>query len=117
MLNLLTNARQAIGERGTISIKLSLDAQHSQVVCTIRDSGCGISPQVLPKIFDRFFTTKSGPDSSGKGGNGLGLSMCREIIESAQGRIRVESAVGKGTAFTIRIPVARIETQSARQSA
>ena len=52
------------------------------------------------------FTTKSGPDSSGKGGTGLGLAMCREIIEAHQGRIRVESTVGKGTAFTLKLPVA-----------
>lgn len=109
LLNLLTNARQAIGERGTITLKLSYDTHSSQVICVIRDTGCGIPANVLPKIFDRFFTTKSGPDSSGKGGTGLGLSMCREIIEQSSGRIKVESSVGKGTAFTIRLPVARIE--------
>ena len=61
----------------------------------------------LPKIFDPFYTTKSGPDATGKGGTGLGLSICREIIEAHHGRIRVESTVGKGTAFTLKIPVAK----------
>lgn len=117
LLNLLTNARQAIGERGSIIIKLAFDSQQSQVVVTLKDTGCGIQPEVLPKIFDKFFTTKSGPDSSGKGGTGLGLSLCREIIETAGGRIRVESAIGKGTAFTIRLPVAKMDSKDTRRSA
>jgi two-component system, NtrC family, sensor kinase len=115
LLNMLTNARQAIGERGTISIKVSFDSPTAHLVCTIRDSGSGIDPSILPKIFDRFFTTKTGPDVSGKGGTGLGLSLCRDIIEAAKGRIRVESAIGKGTAFTIRLPIAKAE--AVKQSA
>ena len=62
--------------------------------------------QCCRKIFDSFFTTKKGPDASGKGGTGLGLSMCREIIEAHHGRIRVDSTVGKGTAFTLKLPAA-----------
>ena len=73
----------------------------------VRDSGCGMAPETLRRIFDPFFSTKSGPDSSGKGGTGLGLSMCRDIIEAHHGRIRVESTLGKGTMFTIKLPVAR----------
>jgi signal transduction histidine kinase len=76
------------------------------VVLTVRDNGAGIPKEVLPKIFDRFFTTKSGPDASGKGGTGLGLTACKQIIDEHRGRIRVESTVGKGTAFSIRFPVA-----------
>ena len=60
----------------------------------------------MPRIFDSFFTTKSGPDASGKGGTGLGLSICRDIIEAHHGRIRVDSTVGKGTAFTLKLPTA-----------
>ena len=73
----------------------------------IRDNGCGIPADKLPRIFELFYTTKSGPDASGKGGTGLGLSMCRDIIESHHGRIRVDSTVGKGTAFTLKLPVAK----------
>lgn len=104
LLNLLTNARQAIGERGTIRVTVHHDAEAHHVVLTVRDDGCGISAENLPKIFEPFFTTKSGPDASGKGGTGLGLSSCREIIERHQGKIRVESSVGKGTAIIIRLP-------------
>ena len=61
-------------------------------------------PTSCRRIFDRFYTTKSGPDASGKGGTGVGLSMCREIIEQHQGKIRVESTLGLGTAFTLKLP-------------
>ena len=67
----------------------------------VRDNGCGIPADKLPRIFESFYTTKSGPDASGKGGTGLGLSMCRDILESHHGRIRVDSTVGRGTAFTL----------------
>ncbi len=106
-LNLLINARQAMPSGGRIAIKLLHDVENDMVDLVVRDNGSGIPPDVLPKIFDSFFTTKKGPDASGKGGTGLGLSMCREIIESHHGRIRVESSVGKGTAFTLKLPVAK----------
>ena len=104
LLNLLTNARQATPEGGSIKVKLATEPKTKMVVITIRDSGSGIAPDMLPKIFEPFFTTKSGPDASGKGGTGLGLSACKEIVENHNGRIRVQSTVGKGTAFSIRIP-------------
>jgi signal transduction histidine kinase len=104
LINLLTNARQAIGESGSIKIRLTYDQEAHQVVLMVRDSGKGIPPDLLPKIFEPFFSTKAGPDASGKGGTGLGLSACREIIEEHQGKIRVESSLGKGTAFHIRLP-------------
>ncbi|MCU0713074.1 MAG: ATP-binding protein [Pirellula sp.] len=104
LLNLLTNARQAIGESGLIKIKIAHETSSNSVVLSVRDSGCGIEKDVLPRIFKPFFTTKSGPDSSGKGGTGLGLSACKEIVENHNGRIRVESTVGKGTAFSIKFP-------------
>ncbi len=106
LLNLLTNARQAMPQGGRILIRLAYDAASNTIELTVRDNGAGIAQEHLRRIFDPFFTTKSGPDASGKGGTGLGLSACREIIESHQGRIRVESTVGKGTAFTIKLPPA-----------
>lgn len=106
LLNLLTNARQAMPRGGRILIRIAPDAAANTVDLTVRDSGSGIPPEALPRIFDRYFTTKSGPDASGKGGTGVGLSACREIIEAHQGRIRVESTVGVGTAFTLKLPVA-----------
>jgi signal transduction histidine kinase len=107
LLNLLINARQAMPNGGRVVIKILHDTEQDTVDLSVRDNGCGISPEHLRRIFDRFFTTKSGPDASGKGGTGLGLAMCRDIIEAHQGRIRVESTVGKGTAFTLKFPVVR----------
>jgi signal transduction histidine kinase len=106
LLNLLINARQAMPGGGRLTIALRHDASSGMVELAVRDTGAGIAREKLPHIFERFYSTKTGPDSSGKGGTGLGLAMCRDVIESHQGRIRVESTVGKGTAFTLKIPVA-----------
>lgn len=107
LLNLLINARQAMPDGGRIVIRAAHDASTGTVDLTVRDTGCGISSDKLRHIFDRFFTTKKGPDASGKGGTGLGLAMCRDIIEAHNGRIRAESTVGKGTAITLRLPAVR----------
>ncbi|HEY2883100.1 MAG TPA: ATP-binding protein [Pirellulales bacterium] len=107
LLNLLINARQAMPNGGGILIKLGFDAATNTVELVVRDSGSGMPPDVMRRIFDPFYSTKAGPDASGKGGTGLGLSMCRDIIEAHHGRIRVESSVGKGTAFTIKLPTAQ----------
>jgi signal transduction histidine kinase len=110
LLNLLINARQAMPSGGRILIKLGLDAEGEMVELVIRDYGCGIPADKLPHIFEAFYTTKKGPDASGKGGTGLGLAMCKDIIDAHHGRIRVDSTVGKGTAFTLKLPVARVGT-------
>ena len=114
LLNMIINARQAMPGGGRLIIKLSHDPKEDMIDVVIRDTGCGIPPDVLPRIFDPFFTTKNGPDSSGKGGTGLGLSMCKEVIEAHHGRIRVESTVGKGTAFTLKLPTV---TKAAKRTA
>ena len=104
LLNLATNARQAMPSGGELLVRVSYDETAELVDLTVRDTGSGIPREQLPKIFDRYFTTKSGPDATGKGGTGVGLSACREIVEAHNGRIRVESSVGKGTSFTVRLP-------------
>jgi signal transduction histidine kinase len=107
LLNLLINARQAMPSGGRVLIKLEHDAAAGTVDLTVRDTGSGIAAEKLPRIFDSFYTTKSGPDDSGKGGTGLGLSACKQIIDAHRGRIRVNSTVGKGTEFIIKLPVAQ----------
>ena len=106
LLNLLVNARQAMPQGGRLILRLSHDPGAGLVDMMVRDTGCGMTPEVMRRMFEPRFSTKSGPDETGKGGTGLGLSACREIIEAHKGRIRVESAPGKGTAITIRLPVA-----------
>jgi signal transduction histidine kinase len=113
LINLLINARQAMPNGGHVCIRLSYDPTQNTVDLMVRDTGSGIAGDKLPRIFDRFFTTKSGPDASGKGGTGLGLAFCRDVIEAHQGRIRVESTLGKGTAFTLKLPVAKQPESSA----
>jgi len=97
-MNLLLNAGQAITGRGDIWISTS--AQGNRVSVAIKDNGSGIPQKDLPKIFDPFFTTKKVGE-----GMGLGLSIAYGIIEKHGGRIRVTSQVGKGTEFTVELPV------------
>ncbi|MCA9263216.1 MAG: sensor histidine kinase [Planctomycetales bacterium] len=106
LLNLMINARQAMPNGGELRIRLTHDAAENTVNLQIRDTGSGIPQDQLPRIFDAFFSTKRGPDATGRGGTGLGLCACRDIIQAHGGRIRVESTVGVGTAFTIKIPAA-----------
>lgn len=112
LFNLLINARQAMPQGGRLLVRLGCDSEMSMIELTVRDTGCGMPPETLRRIFEPFFSTKSGPDASGKGGAGLGLSACRDIIEAHQGRIRVESSVGRGTQFTIKLPAFRNEAPS-----
>lgn len=106
LMNLLINARQAMPQGGQIILRLRAAQNEPWVELSVIDQGKGIPADKLPHIFDPFYSTKDHPDASGKGGTGLGLSMCRQIIEAHQGRIRVESRVGKGTSFTLKLPVA-----------
>ena len=110
LINLLVNSRQASPSGGTIAVKLRrCEDDPNYVEIVVRDHGTGISKEKLPHIFDMFYSTKNGPDATGKGGSGLGLPTCKRIIEDHGGKIRVESAIGKGTSFTIRLPVAKEE--------
>ena len=107
LLNLLINARQAMPKGGQIVLKLSHDAKLNTVDLLVRDNGSGIEPEKLKRIFDPFFSTKKGPDETGKGGTGVGLSSCRDIIEAHKGKIQVASTIGRGTAFTLKLPAAK----------
>ena len=82
LLNLLINARQSMPDGGTILIRLQPSRESGFVELVVRDSGSGIPRESLPRIFDAFYTTKEGPDDSGKGGTGLGLAACKEIIDA-----------------------------------
>ena len=98
LLNLMLNAEQAMPEGGSMTFQAVMDGNN--VVLSLIDTGKGIPPETLPKIFDPFFSTKAG-------GSGLGLATTKKIIAAHQGTIAVESEVGKGTKFTIRLPAAQ----------
>lgn len=103
LLNIINNAIDAIGKDGTISIISNLIAGEVRIV--IQDDGSGIPEDMLSQIFEPFFTTKE----TGKG-TGLGLSITYGLVKKLGGDITVRSNVGKGTAFTITLPV-KVEKQ------
>lgn len=98
-VNLITNACQAMQPGGAVYLSTRREGQ--EAVARVRDTGSGIEPKHLPRIFDPFFTTKS----EGKG-TGLGLSIVQGIVEAHGGHMGVESTLGEGTTFTIRLPLA-----------
>jgi signal transduction histidine kinase len=106
LLNLVINARQAMPQGGTLRVRVGHDSTGKFAEVSVNDTGVGIAPTDLRRIFEPFFTTKTGPDSSGQGGTGLGLSVCRDIVEAHKGRIRAESRPGEGSTFTLRLPTA-----------
>lgn len=103
LLNLIINARQAMPRGGRLKIDLRENPRTQMIEIRVSDTGAGIPLDQLRLIFEPFYTTKE-PDEHGHGGTGLGLSVCRQIIEQHQGRIRVESLVGKGSTFTVKLP-------------
>ena len=103
VINLVRNAVQATAENGTITVIIS--ANDSRALIDITDNGCGIPPEQQELIWQPFFTTK------GETGTGLGLDICRRIIEGHHGRISCRSEVGVGTTFTIELPLEEGATQ------
>ncbi|MCD6582157.1 MAG: response regulator [Desulfuromusa sp.] len=101
-VNLMVNAAQAIEDQGVITV--ATRQEKDWAVVEISDDGSGISPENLERIFEAFYTTKE----VGKG-TGLGLSICHDILQKHQGTISVESEIGEGTRFTIKLPLSEEE--------
>jgi signal transduction histidine kinase len=96
VLNLFINAQQAMSEGGELMIRT--DRQQNDAIIQINDTGSGIAPDRLPHIFDAYY-------SSRPRGSGLGLPTAKKIVEAHSGTIKVDSEPGKGTSFTIRLPI------------
>jgi len=99
LVNLITNAVDAIGMDGKVTIATRESDDSKRAVVEVRDTGSGIDPEILGKIFEPFYTTK-GPER----GTGLGLPVVREIVASYGGQLAVESKVGHGTTFRFDLP-------------
>jgi signal transduction histidine kinase len=102
-MNLVMNAKQAIAKEGEIRIRtryVPSEGTGGVVYVDVEDTGCGIQPKDLSRIFDPFFTTKSTGE-----GTGLGLSVSYGIVKNHGGDILVQSEPGKGSTFTVVLPV------------
>jgi signal transduction histidine kinase len=97
LINLVTNAVQAMPEGGELTIKTQTNNQ-GQIQLIVEDTGVGIADEIKHKIFTPMFTTKSK-------GQGFGLAVCKRVLEAQGGTISFESQVGKGTRFTIELPL------------
>ncbi|MGB6689617.1 MAG: ATP-binding protein [Terracidiphilus sp.] len=103
-LNLLLNAKEAMPGGGRLRVTTLVNGH---VEAVVSDSGAGIAPEHLKRIYDPFFTTKTAPKPGDKRGTGLGLSVSYGIIQEHAGKIHVESAVGAGTTFHLEFPLLR----------
>jgi signal transduction histidine kinase len=102
LLNLINNAIDALEPGGRITLstrRIDSSLTERSVEVEVKDNGAGIAPDLLEQIFEPFFSTK------GSNGTGLGLSICKGIIDNHEGQIRVDSRLGRGTTFTLSLPV------------
>ncbi len=111
LVNLLHNAIKFTPSGGTITIGTSLQPEGNTQSFFVRDTGIGIRPEELPRIFERFYKAdraraKTGFIGPGGGGSGLGLAIVRHVVEAHGGRITVESTPGQGSTFTFTLPIA-----------
>jgi two-component system, NtrC family, sensor kinase len=99
LINLIRNAAEAVvAKKAAGKVTLRTRTQGSSAIeIVVEDDGVGIPADVLPRLFDPFFSTK-------EGGNGLGLALTQQIIRDHGGQLRVDSAVGRGTTFTVSVP-------------
>ena len=104
-MNLLINASQSFVGKGTITIRFK--SSPNSVIVEIEDDGAGIEESHINKLFDPFFTTKEVGS-----GTGLGLSVSYGIIKKHQGEIKVSSELGKGTCFTVTLPITQKSNDS-----
>jgi signal transduction histidine kinase len=109
--NLLTNAVKYAPGSG---VAISLDEHDNQAHILVKDSGPGIAPDHLGRLFERFFRVPGTPASTR--GTGLGLYICRQLVQAHRGEITAESQVGQGTTFHIYLPIQQTKSESKTHS-
>ena len=124
LVNLVLNAKDALQEKGSGSVRILTARTSKGVEIRVEDNGVGMSPEVLRKIYDPFFTTKSNPAEGQRKGTGLGLAVTYGIVQEHAGTIEVNSTPGEGTVFRLELPAAdttgqrpQHKTQSGKQPA
>lgn len=116
VMNLMTNARDAMLQHGGGTITVELAQRDGWVELAVHDTGSGIPDELLDQVFQPFMTTKGALGGSSIPGTGLGLAICHGIVQSHNGTIAVRSAVGFGTTVTVRLPPASIVTPAGHDS-
>lgn len=104
LFNLVLNARQALFDRAGKLTLAARSTEEGHVEIAVSDTGLGIRPEHMDRIFEPFFTTKQHGSQPERGGVGLGLHVCRQLVEEQNGTITVESKPGQGAKFTLRFP-------------
>lgn len=105
--NLIDNAIKFTPSLGRVSVRLSKDSHHHEAVLMVADTGIGIPSEDLPRIFERFYQVDRSRSRLGNPrGNGLGLSICEAIVHQHRGTLSVESHLGEGSTFIVRLPLA-----------
>ncbi|HEV2211455.1 MAG TPA: ATP-binding protein [Verrucomicrobiae bacterium] len=113
VVNLLDNAIKYTAEGGTISLKVG--AQDSKAVLEVADTGMGIPPEALPRVFERFFRVDAAR-SREQGGAGLGLSIVKSICTAHQGRVEASSSLGLGSRFRVELPLSSAPSNNHKQN-
>jgi len=98
--NLMNNGIEVMPQKGTVSVRTRLSDDRRSVVIAVGDTGPGIPPDALDKIFTPFFTTKAR-------GTGLGLAVVRKVVDRHGGSVEVETEAGRGTVFKLTLPMAQ----------
>jgi two-component system phosphate regulon sensor histidine kinase PhoR len=115
LVNLIENAVKYAGARAVVRVDAEIDAREQRIELRVKDNGPGIEPRHLPRLFERFYRVDAGR-SRAVGGTGLGLAIVKHLVESMQGQVIVESALGAGTTFKVRLPMAAAESARAAES-
>ena len=106
--NLVDNAIKFTPPGGRVLVEVAAEAEAPQALLRVSDTGSGITKQELPRIFERFYRSdKSRHRDDGRRGTGLGLAICQSIVSALQGQITVDSVAGKGSRFTVHLPLYR----------